>query len=148
MHSRKKGSSGSTKPAKMEKKLWTRYSAKEVEQLVLKISKQGFNPSMIGMILRDSYGIPDIKTLTKKKITKILEENKITLKLPEDIQNLIKKDIKLMKHFENNKHDMTVKRGLKLTESKIGRLAKYYKRVGKLPVNWKYEKAKAKLLVA
>ena len=147
MHSRKKGKSGSTKPAKKDKKSWIRYSAKEIEQLVIKVAKQGHNPSMVGMVLRDSYGIPDVKALTKKKIMKILEENKIKYKLPEDLLNLIKKDIKLMKHFELNKKDMPVKRGLRLTESKIKRLVKYYKGVNKLPEDWKYERAKAKLLI-
>lgn len=148
MHSRKKGKSKSTRPSKKEKKSWQRYSVKEAEQLVVKLAKQGNSPSVVGIILRDSYGIPDVRLLTKKKITKIFEENGIKLKLPEDLLNLIKKDIRLMKHMETNKKDMTVKRGIRLTESKIGRLVKYYKKNGVLGDDWKYDRAKAKLLIA
>lgn len=146
--SRKKGKSGSKKPIKKVKHNWIRYSAKEVEQLTVKLAKLGKSTSETGMILRDSYGIPDVKLITKKSISKILKENKAAPKLPEDITALIYKAIRLMKHIDTYKKDMTVKRGLILTESKINSLAKYYKRTGKLPENWKYERSKAKMLIA
>ena len=147
MHSRKRGKSGSKKPIKKTKKSWVRYSAKEIEQLTLKIAKTGKTPSQIGMSLRDNYGIPDVKLITKKSITKILKENNLAPKLPEDLMALINKSIRLMKHLSNFKKDQTVKRGLTLTESKINRLAKYYKRTKKLPSDWKYERRKAKMFV-
>lgn len=146
-YSGKKGKSGSKKPIKKVKQNWVRYSGKEVEKLVVKLAKAGEVPSKIGLILRDSYGIPDVKTLTKKSITKILIENKIAPKLPEDFTAVIKKAIRLMKHLDNFRKDQTVKRGLIITESKINRLAKYYKRTGKLPADWKYDRTKAKMLV-
>ena len=147
MYSRKKGKSGSTKPLKKVKPTWVRHSVKEVEQLTIKLSKAGKKPSEIGLILRDSYGIPDVKLVTKKPITKILKENKLSLKLPEDLTALIEKAIRLMKHLDNFKKDETVKRGLIITESKINKLAKYYKEKGKLDKKWKYERNKAKMLV-
>ena len=42
---------------------------------------------------------------------------------------------------------MTAKRGFQLTESKINRLVKYYKKTNKMPKDWKFDRAKAKLLV-
>ena len=80
LHSRKKGKSGSKKPLKKIKPNWVRYDAKEAEQLVIKLSKQGYSQSKIGVALRDIYGIPDLRTITNKKISKILEENKLTSK--------------------------------------------------------------------
>lgn len=147
MHSRKKGKSGSNKPNSKTKKSWNIHSGKEVEQLVIKLAKTGNGPSQIGLMLRDSYGIPSVQSITNKKISKILEENKLSKKLPEDMVALINKDIRLMKHVGNNKKDMTVRRGLILTESKINRLAKYYIRTKKLPANWSYDRTKAKLLI-
>ncbi len=147
MHSRKKGKSGSKKPVKLVKPSWSRYSESEIETLVLKIAKSAKSPSQIGMILRDSYGVPDVKLITKKTISKILEENKLLPKLPEDIVALIKKQIKLKKHLGNNKHDFTAKRGIQLTESKINRLAKYYKSTKKLPSNWKFDREQTELLI-
>ena len=53
--------------------------------------------------------------------------------------NLIKKAFIIRKHMESNKQDTTALRGLQLTESKVKRLGKYYKKSGKIPVDWKYD---------
>ncbi|MBS3135072.1 30S ribosomal protein S15 [Candidatus Woesearchaeota archaeon] len=148
MHSRKKGKSGSKKPLKKVKKVWLRYSDKEVEQLIIKLAKQGNTQSKIGIMLRDTYGVPDVKIILNKKVGDVLEEHKLKPKLPEDLVALIKKELNVMKHFEVNKKDMPAKRGLQLTESKINRLVKYYKRKGILDKSWVYDREKAKLLVS
>lgn len=147
MHSRARGKSGSTRPFRTVPPEWVEYSPEEVEDLVIKLAKKGLSPSMIGIVLRDQYGILSVKLITKKSITKILEENNLGLKIPEDLMNLIKKAVNIDKHMKAHKHDMTAKRGMQLTESKIRRLAKYYIREGKLPKDWKFNIEKAKLLV-
>lgn len=147
MHSRARGKSGSRKPAKKTKPTWLSYDAKTVEQLVVKLAKSGKPAAEVGLILRDSYGIPDVKVVTKKNIGKILKENKLESKLPEDVKSLIRKAILIMKHVDVNKKDMAAKRGLILTESKIKRLSKYYKRIERLPVDWNYNRTNAKVLV-
>ncbi len=121
------------------------HKAKEVEMLVLKVAKEGKPASMIGLVLRDSYGIPDVKAVSGKSITKILEEKKLAPKIPEDLMSLIKRAIAIRKHIEENKQDMTALRGLQLTESKVKRLVKYYKRIKKIPVDWKYDVKSVKL---
>lgn len=113
----------------------------------MKLVKQRLPASQIGLILRDSYGIPDVKAVTGKRIHQILVENTLAPKLPEDLMALIKRDITIMKHLEMNKKDKPSLRGLQLTESKIGRLATYYKRVGTLPADWAFDRTKAKLLI-
>jgi len=65
MYSRRKGKSGSTKPTERKKKAWIKYSAKEVESLIEKLAKSGLTKSMIGLVLRDSYGIPEVKALVR-----------------------------------------------------------------------------------
>ncbi len=147
MHSRAKGKSGSTKPSKVEKPLWVRYSDKEVEQLIVKLGKNDKSASEIGLILRDTYGIPSVKILTGKKIQKILDEHKLTKDIPEDLMNLIRISVKLRNHMGNNKHDMTARRGLEIADSKIKRLSDYYIKKGKLPKDWKFDPEKVKLLV-
>jgi len=147
MHSRKKGKSGSTRPEVRKKQPWVKYNAKEIEDLVEKLGKSEMTASKIGIELRDSYGIPDVKAITKKKISQILKEKKLGTKLPEDLINLIKKHISITNHREKNKQDMTAKRGFQLTESKINRLVKYYKKNNKLPTDWKFDRSKSKLLV-
>ena len=148
MYSRKKGKSGSKKPVKRTKKVWLRYSDKEVEQLIIKLSKQGNTQSKIGIILRDTYGVPDVRRVLNKRIGDIIEENKLKPQLPEDLIALVRKELNILKHMESNKKDMPAKRGLQLTESKIKRLVKYYKKEGILDKGWVYNRDKAKLLVS
>ena len=148
LYSRKKGKSGSTKPVRKVPPSWLKYKANEVEKLVVKLSKDGKSSAKIGTILRDSYGIPNVKSITSKKINKILEENKLLPKIPEAIVNLSKRVVDLTKHLEKNKKDMVAKRGLQLTESKIRRLVNYYKKKGKLPKDWKYSKENIRLLIS
>lgn len=139
MYSGKHGKSGSTKPIKKKKPSWLRYSAKEIEHLIVKLGKEGLDSSKIGLILRDTYGVPDVMAVLKKEITKVLEENKLKKELPEDLGNLLKRQAAIAKHLEANKKDEVAKRGLQLTESKIKRLVKYYQKQRKLPKNWKFE---------
>ena len=147
MYSRKHGKSGSTKPAKKAVPTWIRYKPKELEMLIVKLAKKGSAPSRIGTLLKDCYGIPDTKLITKKKISKILEERKLLSVIPEDLMALIKKSIGVKKHLENNKQDTGALRGFQLTESKIRRLIKYYKQSKRLSVDWKYDPKRIALLL-
>jgi len=144
MHSRAKGKSKSVKPVKKVPS-WAPYKEKEVEKLIIKFAKSGKGASEIGLILRDSYGINNIKALTGKTIGKILEENKIAKQLPEDMLALIKKLVIIKQHMEKNKQDMPALRGLQLTGSKIRRLIKYYQRTKKLPEGWKLDMDRLKM---
>jgi len=144
-YSRKKGKAGSKKPLRKTAPSWVRYKSKEVEMLIIKLAREGNSPSKIGLILRDSYGIPLSKQVTGKKITNILKEKELLPKLPEDVLALIKRSIAIRKHVEKNSKDETAKRGLTLTENKIKALAKYYKEIKRLPVDWKYEPKKIRM---
>jgi small subunit ribosomal protein S15 len=147
MYSRKKGKSGSHKPVVKTIPDWIPYKEKELEMLIAKLAKEGLTPSQIGLHLRDSYGIPDIKTVIGKTITQVLAEKKMQKDLPEDILSLMRKAIQLSKHMQENKGDMTAKRGLQLTEAKINRLSKYYRTTGRIPAEWKYSLAQASFYV-
>ena len=145
MHSRRKGKAGSKKPAKKAAPSWLRYKTKEIELLIVKLAKEGKTPSQIGTYLKDVYGIPDVSVIAKKGVTDILKEKKLLKEIPEDLMALMKKAVTLRKHLEENKKDRTALRGLQLTESKIKRIVKYYKRTKKLSVDWKYEPGKISL---
>jgi small subunit ribosomal protein S15 len=145
MHSRKRGKSGPKKPLKPSKPTWLRYQPKEVELLVVKLAKEGRTGSGIGLVLRDTYGVPDVKSLTGRPVSKILKEKKLLPELPDDLVALMRKSVAIRKHLETNKHDEPARRGLSLTESKIRRLIKYYKRISRLAVDWKYDPAKLKM---
>lgn len=148
LHSRKKGKSGSTRPPRLEKPVWVERSAEEVENLVVKLARKGLSKSMIGIILRDSYGIPLVKVVSGKKISEILEAKEIESVLPEDLLNLVKKALNIRKHMETNHKDLQGKKGLQRTESKIFRLIKYYKKKSVLPIDFKYKPEQIRTLVA
>jgi small subunit ribosomal protein S15 len=119
----------------------------EIEKIIIELAKKGYSPSMIGLILRDSYGIPNVKKIVGKKISEILEENNLLPEIPEDLLNLLKRAVRLREHLKIHRKDKHSARGLVMIESKIKALAKYYKRVGKLPKDWEYDPEKAKILV-
>ena len=139
MYSRKHGTSGSKKPAKKVNPSWTKYKGKEVELLVGKLYKEGKPGSQIGLLLRDTYGIPSVKTLCGPQLNEILEEKKLVPEMPEDVQALFKKYALVKKHIDTNKKDQTAARGLNITASKINKLVKYYKRKGRIAETWKFD---------
>ena len=147
MHSRRRGKSSSTRPPRAKSPDWCSYSIEEVEDFIVKLAREGHGPSMIGIQLRDAYGVPFTKLICNKTVTQILEERGLKAKLPEDITNLIKRAVNLRRHLEENKKDLSSKRGLQLIESKIHRLSKYYRDTKVLPKDWKYDWRKAAVLI-
>ncbi|WP_435096831.1 30S ribosomal protein S15 [Halarchaeum sp. P4] len=131
MHTRRRGSSGSDKPAADEPPEWSDVDSDAVEERVVELAEEGYDPSQIGMKLRDEgvqgTPIPDVKLVTDKKITTILEENDAKPDLPEDFRNLLEQAVRLREHVEENGQDHQNRRALQNTESKIRRLADYYR---------------------
>jgi small subunit ribosomal protein S15 len=147
MYSRKKGKSGSTKPLERTAP-WVKYKPQEIEEIVVKLAKKERSSADIGTILRDQYGIPSTRLAAKNRISRIMKKHKVYNQIyPEDMFRLLLKAVDLSAHLEKNKKDYTSKRGMELTESKIRRLGKYYKKKGVLPEDWKYDLEKTKLLV-
>ncbi len=131
MHTRRRGSSGSDKPAADEPPEWSDVDDEAIEARVVELAEQGHDPSQIGMKLRDEgvkgTPIPDVKLATGKKVTEILEENDADSDLPEDLRNLMERAVRLREHMEENPQDHQNKRALQNTESKVRRLADYYR---------------------
>lgn len=147
MAKRRSGRSGSKKPLRKTVSTWVKIKPKEVEKIVVNLAKQGTWPSKIGLILRDSYGIPSVKKITRKSILRIMKDNNLTPNIPEDLYSLLKKAVVVRRHLGKNKKDKVSLKGLILTESKIRKLSRYYVRRGVLPEDWKYDPEKAELLV-
>jgi len=74
-----------------------------------------------------------------------LEESKLKPEIPEDLDNIVKKAVRLQKHLKSNKGDYRNVRSLELIEAKVHRLTVYYKRIGQLDKNWKYKSVIAQL---
>ncbi len=112
---------------------------------MLKLSKEGNNPSLIGQILRDRYGIPLVSQVAGKRLEHIIPSENRT-KIPEDLESLLKKATSARRHLEKNRKDYPNKRDLALIESKIHRLVSYYHSTGRIPKDWEYKPVAASLL--
>ena len=119
----------------------------EVKEQIYKLAKKGLTPSNISEILRDSRGVAQVHFVTGNKILRILKSKEPVPHL-EDLYHLIKKAVAVWKHLERNRKDKDAKFYLILTESRIHRLARYYKTKWVLPPSWKYESSTASFLVA
>jgi len=148
MHARRRGKSGSVAPYRTEAPEWCGISAEEAVKVIVDLRKTGKSSSEIGFVLRDKYGIPDIKLVAGKKVGEILEENGLGTEIPEDLRNLIEKALAMRKHLEENKKDLHNKRQLQLTESKVRRLVRYYTASGKLEKGWIYKPETAEILLS
>mmetsp|Transcript_32918 Transcript_32918/g.59368 ORF Transcript_32918/g.59368 Transcript_32918/m.59368 type:complete len:152 (+) Transcript_32918:98-553(+) len=148
MHAPGKGISKSARPYKRTPPSWCKLSSADVDDQVCKLAKKGLTPSQIGVILRDSHGIAQVHHVTGQKIVRILKAHGLAPEIPEDLYMLIKKAVQVRKHLEKNRQDKDSKFRLILIESRIHRLARYYRTTRKLPANWKYESATASTMVA
>lgn len=141
LYTSKRGKSGSTRPISKKTPSWCKYTSDEVEELVLKLAREGNSASIIGVLLRDRYAVPLVKSITGKTIKQILATGQQSRALPEDLATLLKKAEDLRKHLDKNKKDYVNKRSLAMVESKIHRLVKYYREKGQLRPDWEYKAA-------
>ena len=145
LHTHNHGKSHSTRPIIIKSPSWISQDPKEIEELIVKYGKDDLSASQIGIKLRDQHSIPLVKPIIKKTITQVLEENDLSTEIPEDLNNIVIKAVGLQKHLKSNKLDNRNVRSLELIEAKVHRLSVYYKRIGKIPKNWKYKSVVAQL---
>lgn len=95
--------------------------AADIEKKVVELGKQNVPPAKIGLIIRDQHGISKSK-LFGKKITAILKAHKIPFE--NEVEHTQRKQEKLKKHFEKNKHDYPAKKAIFKYTGKIHKLKK------------------------
>jgi len=131
MHTRRRGSSDSDKPAADNPPEWSDIDEDAIVERVVELAEQGHSPSEVGLKLRDEgvqgTPVPDVKLATGKKVTEILEDNDADPDLPEDLRNLMQRAVRLREHMDENPGDYQNKRALQNTQSKIRRLVDYYR---------------------
>jgi small subunit ribosomal protein S15 len=148
IHARRRGDSGSVRPHRSEAPAWSNTDVKAIEKVIVDLKKEGYSSSSIGLVLRDQYGVPDVKLVMGKRIDQIIKDNGLQSDIPEDLRNLMMKALGLRKHLVENKNDLHNKRQLQLTESKVRRLVKYYVSSGRLPGGWSYKPETAEILLS
>jgi small subunit ribosomal protein S15 len=147
IHSGRKGRAGSHRPYPLTKPEWVTTPASEVIEQAVTLAKGGMSPALVGTTLRDSNGVPSVRAVAGKRLTAILQEHGVTPEIPDDLQALLKRVVHLQRHLETHPKDLANRRGLSLMESRIRRLARYYRQHRRLPENWRYSAAGAALQV-
>jgi SSU ribosomal protein S15P len=150
MHTRRRGSSGSDKPAAEDPPAWSDVAVADIEARIIDLAEQGLSTAAIGLRLRDEgvkgTPVPDVRLATGRKITAILAEHDAAPAVPEDLQNLMERALRLHAHMEQNRQDMQNKRALQNTEAKIRRLVNYY-RGDALDADFRYSAGAARRLL-
>ncbi|MCI4363781.1 MAG: 30S ribosomal protein S15 [Thermoplasmata archaeon] len=147
IHSGRKGRSGSHRPFPLTKPAWVTAEPDETREQAVRLAKTGLSPAQVGATLRDSYGVPSIRAVTGKRMQPLLRDSGVRADLPEDMQALLKRVVHLQRHLATHPSDNSNRRGLNLMESRIRRLARYYRRRRILPDDWSYTSARAVLQV-
>jgi len=145
LHTHNHGKAHSIRPIESKFSSWVKQDTKEIEDLVIKYSKDGYTPSQIGIKLRDQHAIPLVKPIINNTISDILDQNDLKSEIPEDLNNIVIKAVGLQKHLKSNKNDRRNVRSLELIEAKVHRLSIYYKKIGRISKNWKYKSVIAQL---
>merc|ERR1711860_347646 len=104
MHAPGKGISQSALPYRRSVPVWLKLTSDEVKEQIFKLAKKGLTPSQIGVILRDSHGVAQVRFVTGNKILRVLKSKGMAPELPEDIYFLIKA-VSIRKHLERNRKD-------------------------------------------
>uniref|UniRef100_A0A8C7CS09 Small ribosomal subunit protein uS15 n=1 Tax=Oncorhynchus kisutch TaxID=8019 RepID=A0A8C7CS09_ONCKI len=98
-----KGLSQSALPYRRSVPTWLKVTSDDVKEQIFKLAKKGLSPSQIGVILRDSHGVAQVRFVTGNKILRILKSKGLAPDLPEDLYHLIKKAVAIRKHLERNR---------------------------------------------
>ncbi|KZP09725.1 hypothetical protein FIBSPDRAFT_759590 [Athelia psychrophila] len=148
MHAPGKGISSSSLPYRRGPPTWLKTTPDDVVEHTIKLACKGLTPSSIGVTLRDSHGISQVRFVTGNKILHMLKSNGLAPSIPEDLWFLVEKAVAVRKHLEVNRKDKDSQFRLILIESRIHRLARYYKPKQQIPPTFKYDSATASTLIA
>ncbi len=114
------------KTQEVKKPTWLKYTEEEVKAIISKLSNKGLTSEKIGLVLKDQYGIPDVK-IYDFKIKQVLGEKfqePTTLNLDAKLQ-------KIINHYKKNKQDKNAERSLIITKAKLKKRQDYQKNKNK-----------------
>jgi len=114
--------------AKMEKPVWLKYTGDEVKAIILKLVNKGLTGEKIGLVLRDQYGVPDVKIYGFSIKEVLVEKGKF--EEPTNI-NLKAKLEAVINHYKKNKQDKRAERSLIITKAKLKKREDYLNKKNK-----------------
>jgi small subunit ribosomal protein S13e len=79
LHSKGKGIASSAIPYSRTPPAWLKTTPDQVVDHICKLAKKGATPSQIGVVLRDSHGVAQVKFVTGTEFWKISSEGRLLL---------------------------------------------------------------------
>ena len=147
IHSGRKGRAGSHRPYPLTRPEWVTTSSEEVVTQAVQLARGGRPAAQIGLALRDGLGVPSSRAVTGKRLGVLLAGAGVKPEIPDDLQALLKRVVHLQRHLATHPNDLANRRGLTLMESRIRRLARYYRQRRRIQESWRYSAAGAALQV-
>ncbi|CAN0865468.1 40S ribosomal protein S13, partial [Linum grandiflorum] len=132
-----KGISASALPYKRTPPSWLKISSQDVRAQIVIYCLSVLTPSQIGVILRDSHGIAQVRSVTGSNILRILKASGEFYLFHCDCLFLLLGGGFACKMAVAIRKDKDPKFRLILVEIGIHRLARYYNNTKKLPPVWK-----------
>ena len=95
-----KGMSSTTLPYKRRAPSWSKLKPVDLSEQFCKLAKKGMTPSSIGVTLRDSFDVAQVKMFTTIKFLRILKKKGLAPYIPEDLFFLVKKGVSMQLSIE------------------------------------------------
>ena len=117
IHARRRGIASSVRPFRQEVPEWSNTDVQEIEKKIIELRKAGLSCAEIGLVLRDKFGVPNVKLVTGKRVNAIVRENDFDTDISDDLRNLMPNALGMRKHLAEIKKALPNKRLLQLTGS-------------------------------
>ncbi|XP_049503517.1 40S ribosomal protein S13-like [Panthera uncia] len=127
VHAPRKGLSHWALPYRCIVPTWLELTSDVARQQIYKLGKEDLIPSQIGVILRDSHRVAQVRFVTGTNALRVLKSEGLSPDLSEDLYHLTKKPVAVRKPLERNRKHQDAKFRLILMRSRIYRLGQYYK---------------------
>lgn len=113
-----------TKSEGMNKPVWLKYTEQEVKDIILNLIKKDakLTSDKIGLILRDTYGIPKSK-IYGIKVSKVLREAGVYTN--NELTSVIKRVENIESHKAKHKHDAKAGRALIIRKARLAKIKRY-----------------------
>ena len=95
-----KGMSSTTLPYRRRAPSWFKLKPEDLSEQFRKLAKKGMTPSSIGVTLRDSFDVAQVKMFTTIKFLRILKKKGLAPSIPEDLFFLVKKGVSMQLSIE------------------------------------------------
>lgn len=137
MHCSSKGKSSTMKPFTTTIPTYMLESVPEIKKIIIHLANRGNPAAQIGAVLRDQYGIGNVKDVIGTNLLDFMRKNNCAPAVPEDLTALVDKANGIRLHLSQFKKDNDAKYRLGLINSRLHRLVRYYKEKSILPGSWK-----------